>query len=101
MGYRVYLIIILDGGTNSNSTRPFPDRPFLQQTTFFDLIDLLLTVIRHINERRFKLHQWIHVIKQVPDIISFQRWKNFNGKQCFPIGTLNMIANFHFVVLMC
>ena len=70
MGNGIYLILILNGGTNTYSSWTFAHNAFFQQPFGKLLIIVFFAMIGYINKGRLELHQGINAVKNRLDVLS-------------------------------
>ena len=70
MGNGIYLILILNGGTNTYSSWTFAHNAFFQQPIGKLLIIVFFAMIGYINKGRLELHQGINAVKNRLDVLS-------------------------------
>ncbi len=52
-------------------------------------------MVGNVNKGRFELHEWIDVVKEDLDILSFQRREYLNAEEGFVVGVFEVVCDFH------
>lgn len=95
--HSVDTIAVHDGGADPHRTGPFPYGHFLVITAVPLFINELFPVIRHVNKRRFELHEGVEGIENGLHAASFEGRKHFKGYQGLPFGLFKIFGDFHSV----
>src|SRR6516225_3631949 len=94
--YSVHIIVVHQGGANTNSTRAFTDFYFFKGAIRLLLEHMLAPVVSDIDICGLELHQGVQMLVNRFNAFPLQWWQNLEGDQCI-FGLGNMFGYFHTV----
>ena len=94
MRYRVHLVMVHDGGTNTDRSGSFPYFNLFKCTITFLLEHRFTPVIGDIDKRRFELHQGIQMVINRTDVFPFSGGR-ISKETAVSLALLDMINNLH------